>query len=180
MCRYIVCFLAIPVQFVVATGWNDYNIKVRRGYRLVRTNADSIMIYRQDYRFVVPPKIVGLNVHGDIIFGKVESSPDADLPSVPGFFVLNTKKSQSVRIGLDKHTWLSLLKGYGISEEPALKKPSRFFMIKIHISRSLKFLAVFVPIATMTLIICHIWQKRHKMRGDNSAQIGDRTIVGRA
>ena len=83
---------------VFATGWNDYKVELGAGYELLRTNSSSIKICRKNDGFVVPARMVGLNVHKKIILGRVESSPLADIPSVPGFFIINMKTG-SVRIG---------------------------------------------------------------------------------
>jgi len=114
----------------------DYSVPLPNGYQLVRTNAPSIFIFRPysanglvvEDSCVVPPKIVMLNVSGDIVFGRTEKSPDADRwgPGPPGFFILDTK-NHKVELGLDEQTWLSSLKAIGISGKPSLKKPSRNF-----------------------------------------------------
>lgn len=160
MSKYALCFLIMPLHSVLATGWNDYDIELRRGYKLVRTNSPTIAIYRKDSGDVVPPKIVGLNICRDIILGKAESSPLATVPSVPGFFILDTKTG-SVQIGLDEQVWLNTLRSLGFAEPPPLREPSRFFMWGLFIPKFLK-LSWLVLGVSVLLIACNKWCKARK------------------
>jgi len=152
----------MPIHAVFATGWNDYDTELCGGYRLVRNNADDINIFKDGPGFVIPPKVAALNVQARIIFGRVERSPDADLASVPGFFILNTE-TDSVQTGLDEQTWLTSLRALGVSKDPALKRPSRFFMLKLHIERSVASIAVLCILFTV-VVASFRWHKRHRQR----------------
>ena len=160
MSKYALCLLVIPLHSVFATGWNDYEVDLGAGYRLLRTNSPSITIDREDGACVVPPKIVGLNIRKGIIVGKAESSPLADLPSVPGFFILNTK-TDSVQIGLDEQAWLNALRLLGFTEPPALRRPSRFFMWNSFIPRYLKLLWLVLGVSVV-LVAYNAWRKARK------------------
>jgi len=176
--KCLLCLSLIPIRSVFATGWTDYSTNLVGGYELLRTNACSIMIYRDGSGFVVPPKVVGLNVRGDIVFGKVEDSPCADFSSVPGFFVLNTK-SGVVRTGLDKRSWLSVLKGHGITKEPPLREPSRFFMLKLYKDRLFKLLPLVTCVVLAILITYVILEKSHKRRRSGKAASENPTCLYR-
>ena len=160
MSKYALCFLVIPLHSVLATGWNDYEVDLGAGYKLLRTNSPTITISQKDGACVVPPKIVGLNIRKDIILGKAESSPLADFASVPGFFILNTN-TESVQIGLDEQTWLNALRSMGFTEPPPLRRPSRFFMWNLFIPRYLKLLWLLLGVSVL-LIACNKWRKARK------------------
>jgi len=117
--------IAVSCPNAYCTGWNDYKAELVNGYYVVRTNTPSVMIYHEEGGFVIPPKIVKLNVRGDIVFGEAESSPDADMPSVAGFFILDTKNHKK-QFQLDKQAWLSSLKDFGINKQPHLWSPSHY------------------------------------------------------
>lgn len=109
------------------------------GYRLVRTNAVSIFVFPPesahhsvfDGDWAVPAKIVGIQVSGDIVYGKTVSSPDADpgrhhtRTGPAGFFILDTA-THTVQLGLNEDAWRATLRARGITDLN-LKKPSRFF-----------------------------------------------------
>jgi hypothetical protein len=158
--KYALCFLVIPIHSVLATGWNDYDIELRSGYRLVRTNSPTIAIYRKDSGDVVPPKIVGLNIRKDIILGKAESSPLADVASVPGFFIVNMTTG-SVQVGLDEQAWLNALRALGFAKPPSLREPSRFFMWRLFIRKFLKLSWSLLGVSVL-LIACDKWRKARK------------------
>ena len=172
MSKYALCFLLIPLHSVLATGWNDYDIELRSGYRLVRNNADDITIFKEGMGFVIPPRIRALNVDAGIVFGAVEKPPDADvlnLLSVPGFFILNTKTG-SVQIGLDEKAWLSTLRSMGFTKPPSLREPSRFFMWSLFIPKFLKSSWLVLGVSVL-LIACNKWHKaRKRNRSLNAAK----------
>ena len=166
MSKYALCFLLIPLHSVLATGWNDYDIELRSGYRLVRNNADDITIFKEGMGFVIPPRIRALNVDAGIVFGAVEKPPDADvlnLLSVPGFFILNTKTG-SVQVGLDEQVWLNALRSLGITDPPSLREPSRFFMWRLLIPRYLKLLWLLLGVSVL-LIAANKWRESRKRKG---------------
>ena len=74
----------IILPSILASGWNDYDISLLREYRLVRTNADSVMIYNKEAGFVVPPKIKGLGVRKNLVYGVCEKC--RTLPVFPVIF----------------------------------------------------------------------------------------------
>jgi len=172
MSKYALCFLLIPMHSVFATGWNDYDTELRRGYRLVRTNAEEITIYRENTGFVVPPRIVALNIHGDIIFGEAERPRKQLLPdwSVPGFFILNTK-TESVQIGLDEQAWLNALKPLGFTEPPLLRKPSRFFMWSLFIHRYLK--SLWLILVVSALLVAYSTRRRACKRNSSLDRVDE-------
>jgi len=148
---------------VLATGWNDYDIELCGGYRLVRNNADDITIFKEGMGFVIPPRIRALNIDAGIVFGAVEKPPDADvvnLLSVPGFFILNTKTG-SVQVGLDEQAWLNALRSMGFTKPPPLRRPSRFFMWGLFIPKYLKLLWLLLGVSVL-LIACNKWHKARK------------------
>lgn len=112
-------------------GTSDYETLLPNGYLLERTNSCTIYILppttaRQIYNgeWAVGPKIVAINTKNDIVYGKVEKSPNADPgPTTPGYFTLDTSKHEVVQ-GLNYEDWLKRLKGYGI-DNPKTKLPSK-------------------------------------------------------
>ncbi len=126
----------ILLMNILASGWNDYDIHLVKGYRLVRTNASTVVIFEEKEGFVVPPKITGLSIKGDLIFGLCEPSKNPDIPYVPGYFLLDTQESV-VKIGLTKAEWLNELKKYNISKAPPLRQPSRYWNITKYVRSSI-------------------------------------------
>jgi hypothetical protein len=129
------CLLFSVTMISGCGGCTDYSVDLRNGYTLVRTNADSIYIFHENSPYagidlLVPPKIVRLNDRHRMLFGLVEVSPDSDFgaTTTPGYFVLDTNKNQ-VWLGLNKTKWLQILKDHGITEEPTLVQPSRFYRV---------------------------------------------------
>lgn len=160
MSKYALCFLLIPLHSVFATGWNDYEVDLGAGYKLLRTNSPTITISQKDGACVVPPKIVGLNIRKDIILGKAESSPLATVPSVAGFFIINMTTG-SVQVGLDEQAWLSTLRSMGFTRPPSLREPSRFFMWRLFIPKFLK-LSWLLLCVSVLLIAYNKWRKARK------------------
>ena len=125
------------VGLVWFSGSGDYAVELPGGYRLVRTNASTVTIWSPRLlregelgHCVVPPKVTRIGVQGALVFGLVEVSPQADagLVDAPGYFVLDTPKEE-VLLKLDKEKWLQALKERGLTEEPDLKKPSRWLKV---------------------------------------------------
>ena len=106
-------------------GCSDYEVQLPKGYDLTRTNADTVAIWGPVGGIVVPPKITGLEVSGNIVYGVAEVSPDADVPSVAGFFILDCENG-AVRVGLSEAEWRAALQDLGIVPRP-LRKPSKWF-----------------------------------------------------
>jgi hypothetical protein len=132
--RIILHIVSLGIIFGMSgCGSPDYETPLPNGYRLVRTNAYTVFIFPPEsvkqlkYRgtWAVGPKIVALNANNNIIFGKVDHSPNADPgPTTPGYFILDTTKHEAV-LGLNEADWTKKLNEYGISN-PKTKKPSRF------------------------------------------------------
>ncbi|MHC4132073.1 MAG: hypothetical protein ACYSSP_13090 [Planctomycetota bacterium] len=171
----ILIFYFAMSSIVLGSGWNDYAIHLVNGYELVRTNAPSVFIYRPysadnvvERSCEVPPKIVGINIYGDIVFGKTEYAPDADdrgqTEAGAGFFILDTKNHQ-VQLGLDKDAWLISLKELGMSKEPSLNKPSRFYTLKIKAYNFAKWFVIFIILLLVLLIMFLFVKRSHKFRG---------------
>jgi hypothetical protein len=159
--KYALCFLIIPLHSIFASGWNDYGVELGAGYELLRTNSPTITIFKKNSGFVVPPKIVGLNIRKDIIVGKAEISSFADLPSVPGFFIVNMTTG-SVQIGLDEQAWLNALRPLGFAKPPSLLKPSRFFMLKLFIHKWTKLAVIIFCIVSVLLVAYYLRGKLHR------------------
>lgn len=167
---FMICIIS---QTGLCSGWNDYAIRLPNGYRLVRTNAPSIFIFRpekpndsgSEKSCTVPPKIIRLNVYEDIVFGETEYSPNADDwgRGVSGFFILDTK-NHKVRLGLDRDTWLNSLKEFGVSIDPVLRKPSRFLMLKIRAYSFRKWVPLFVIPLLLLLGSGSFWHMFRKSR----------------
>ena len=131
------CPSLLVVLGAVCLGMNgcfDYETPLPKGYRLIRTNADTVMIWspigilsptERGSECVVPPKVIGLEVSGEVIYGVAASSPGADISSVPGFFVIDCKNG-AVRVGLSEPEWKAVLHDLGIVPRP-LRKPSKWF-----------------------------------------------------
>ena len=158
MTKTIILFtlLLFPSQ-LIASGWWDFEVELKPGYKLVRTNADEIYVTGNlveghefhDGFWAIPPKITGLAIKGDLIVGTVESpSKDSRNKAMNGYFILDTEQAKA-KLGLDFDTWKHSLVVYGISKPPKLKNPSSFKRFKnriIGIWGSLITLMAFVQI----------------------------------
>src|SRR5688572_13481653 len=77
------------------------------GYRLVKTNAATVVIYEPRDRgskgLAVGPTIVELGSERQYVFGRVEDSPTSELArsGVPGYFFMDTE-SMNVLQGLSR------------------------------------------------------------------------------
>lgn len=150
MIKYALYFLLIPVYPVLGTGWNDYEVELGAGYKLVRTNACNVMILHKDHGFIIPSKIVGLGLRKDIITGRVENEPLANVPSIPGYFIVEMETG-SVQTGLAEQTWLNALRLLGLKHPPKLRKPSRFFRWNLFINKYWK-----LTLSTSALLVLSI------------------------
>jgi hypothetical protein len=121
-------FRCILLTGILASGWNDYDIALFEKYRLIRTNAYTVMICNSEDDLIIPPKITGLGVKRNLIYGVCEKIKESDIEGVSGYFLVDTQKS-IVKVGLTKEVWLAELKKYGILKEPVLKKPSKYWNI---------------------------------------------------
>ncbi len=77
---------------------------------------------------IIHANIDSYKVYGNIIVGHVSSeglAPDEAAYSIPGYFIVNVE-NDAIKDGLDKKTWVNLLRKHGITEELHLHKPSRF------------------------------------------------------
>ena len=98
----IIVFLILAFIPLVSCGSWDYSIDLGGGYRLVRTNSDTIVIFapsgieNKTHRangLAVPPKIISCVQSGDMIWGEVRESRGSELGelSVNGWFSLDVK-----------------------------------------------------------------------------------------
>jgi hypothetical protein len=138
----------LSVTMLTGCGGCDYSVDLPNGYRLVRTNSPTIMIFAPDsapewlHGLVVPAKITGLNDTNGIVYGRVEQSPDSDmgLTQTPGYFVLDTK-TNGVWLGLGEENWRGILKDRGVERPRALVRPSRFY--RVHSEQKKRYLTPF-------------------------------------
>jgi hypothetical protein len=129
-----VCVL-VTLTVLPGCGGCDYSVDLPNGYRLIRTNAATVVIYPpEDVRLkkfhgeAVPARITGLNDTNGIVYGRVEQSPDSDtgVTQTPGYFILDTKLNV-VWLGLDEKEWRRILKENGVEQPQALVQPSRSY-----------------------------------------------------
>ena len=109
---------------------NDYQRSSPNGYRLVRTNQFTIMIWTgkqgiEEY-VVVGPRVKAIAVWKETVMGEVVLDPNADQIGKPvaGHFVLDTR-SGSLRSGLSKDELASEMKARGLDKIPALVDPAQ-------------------------------------------------------
>lgn len=123
--------LLLPGCFVQG----DWEVTLPHDYLLVRCNADDIGMFgpkEMGRSRVVPSLIVGIGVHGDIVYGLVADSSDLvyvrEMKEMRarGYFLIDTKM-HNVQLGLSKEAWLAALRHNDVKGEPQLAKPSRSF-----------------------------------------------------
>ena len=124
----------VVVETVALCGCTngDYEKELPNGYRLIRTNANTVAIWSPEphSNVVVPAKIVAIGVHGDIVFGCVTFDPYSD-PVYPGgqpenasgYFILETKTGNTA-LRMKKESWVDALAKRGIGAEPKMRSPS--------------------------------------------------------
>ena len=108
----------------------DYEAQLPNGYHLVRTNSPTVFIWSPkgiSTAMVVPPKIVEIGVHEALVAGRVEYSPDSDVPMehAAGYFILDTSNGE-VDIGLSEEEFEKKLKERGLADPPKLVRPRVF------------------------------------------------------
>ncbi len=163
----MVFFGCILLTNILASGWNDYDIPLQREYHLLRTNAYTIMIYKESEGFVVPPKIIGLGIKRSLIYGVCEKIKESDIEGISGYFLLDTQKSIA-KVGLTKTDWLGELKKYNISKEPILKKPSRYWNL---VNNFKIVLCAFLSWCLIFIVIAVIYNRKMKKRQFHLAQM---------
>lgn len=107
-------------------GCTDYSLELGRGYRFAKTDSFTRVIVGPDRVVVVHPNIDQLAVVGNYAVGHsaYPASRKDGMRYQPGFFVLDMGGG-SVNEGLSLSEWLDELHRLGISEMPALKRPTR-------------------------------------------------------
>lgn len=119
------CWAAILLGAVMLMGCNrDYARRLPNGFELVRTNGLTVAIYTPSddghpatkkfgHDVIVKPKIISIGISGAIVFGEAVASPQSELPSEPGFFVVDTSAA-TVETGLDRDSFERKLADLGI------------------------------------------------------------------
>ncbi|QYO63755.1 hypothetical protein [Leptolyngbya sp. 7M] len=109
----------------------DYEGNLVNGYKIVKTSGISFAITYPGTTVLVPEEyITGINVKGDIIFGRIDPlTPElqrlVEGKQHPGYFIVNTK-THTYQLGLGKQEWLDELKKAGVLKEPILYNPVYF------------------------------------------------------
>lgn len=110
----------------------DYEGDLQNGYKVGKTSSLSFGIFsNKNGSGFSREYITGINVKGNIVFGKIDVVPKKLQRLVsgekrhPGYFILDTK-TDLYRLGLEKQEWLKELRKVGILEEPILIQPSEF------------------------------------------------------
>lgn len=126
----ILGIIALSVLFVAQ--WmvfrTDYRIQLPNGYELVRLHGSTIVLDKPGPDCAcIAATVDGYHVQGHIVIGHVSDDPSYRhvMPSVPGYFLVDTKKG-TVFQGLSEAQWLKILKEYGIAQKPQLRRPSRW------------------------------------------------------
>lgn len=135
--RVLIFFLAasgivliLPVMFFLCYTLfgSDYSIPLPSGYKLSRVYAGAVMLCGTEHDVLLCPNVDLYDVRAHIVIGHVSTeglSEHAARESIPGYFVLDTKKGV-LNKGLSKDEWLQLLRKYGVASRPVLHRPSRF------------------------------------------------------
>jgi hypothetical protein len=130
-CLGIVLLAVLALPILLIAQWRlfggDYEIELPNGYRLVRVYGSTICLDKGIDQLLAPT-VDGYRVHGDIVVGHVswdEHYSRNVSPSVPGFFLVDTKKGTLFQ-GLSEEEWLKVLKKHGITGSPQLRRPSRW------------------------------------------------------
>jgi hypothetical protein len=119
---------------LIAAGCRDGTINARpsvpliNGYEAVPISGDTWAITDSQRRNAVSESVITLAVVGDLIIGQsvIPSPPSPMMQYSPGYFVLNSRTGETVE-GLDRATWRKKLRELGITDEPKLRRFSRFF-----------------------------------------------------
>jgi hypothetical protein len=124
--------LALPLLFIGAhlLFGSDYRVELPNGYRLVRLSGKEIIVTQPGPdNLLISPTVDGYIVKGTLVVGHVRQSSGVIARSVqrsrPGYFLVDTEKGEAFQ-GLSEADWLRMLKKYGITSKPQLRKPSRF------------------------------------------------------
>jgi hypothetical protein len=119
--------VVIATAFLLHACSGDFSVALPGGYELTRVHAGAVVLNHPDKGVVIDANIDGYKIVGDIVAGHVviaERAPD-NAYSKPGYFLVNTKTHEVIQ-GMDKARWLASLRKMGVTEEPQLRKPSRF------------------------------------------------------
>jgi hypothetical protein len=99
---------------------NGYAIYCTNGYTTVIDSPRVTTIRRGNTisrkSTVVESKVVGIAVHGALVIGLVEASPNSELgPGTPGYFIVDTATDE-VSVGLNETEWTARLSEMGITD----------------------------------------------------------------
>ena len=106
----------------------DAQYSLPNGYRLAETSSIQMLISDSRSRGLFYGNITRINFEGNIVFGIMDPLPSNYQHLIDkryehlGYFILDTE-SGTFQLGLDKQSWLNVLKQEGISEEPTLISP---------------------------------------------------------
>ena len=121
--------MLIVTLLLTMQACGDYSIRLPGNYFLVRVYAGAALITDSQHVVVVNANIDSYKVVDGLVVGHVTRedyfSKEEKEVCRPGHFIMNTKTGD-IKQGLDKKTWLDLLRSLGINGEPNLSKPSRF------------------------------------------------------
>jgi hypothetical protein len=117
--------IAVAALLLTACTHPDYRRDLTNGFRLVRANADEVVITDSTGTVVIRPTITAIGQRGDVVYG-ITARPGhlEERWSTPGHFIVNTATG-AARMGLSREEWLAELARRGVAGEPRLVRPSR-------------------------------------------------------
>ena len=113
-------------------GMYDYTIALPNGYRIVRLNADEVVVVGREGSLdsaSIDPTIDGYAVVGDLVVGHASPPPDSPHARVrvqrtkAEFFIVDTK-SGTAWASSEREEWIASLHERGITGVPDLRPPS--------------------------------------------------------
>lgn len=112
-------------------GLTDYSIDLPNGYRYIKTFSEyEGRLISNPKKLVILRHIAELSSRGDLVFGCTKI-PEKYFPIKEysiRYFIIDTKNHLMSK-ELTKSQWLEVLAKYGITEEPPLTKPTRFYRV---------------------------------------------------
>lgn len=113
----------LVVRTVLVSATESPFVELPGGYQLRRQSIGSAVLINldsPDRPVWIGPGVDGYQVFPGVIAGHISCSLYGRC-SVPGYFVVDTQ-TKTTQQGLDRQTWLRVLHGYGISQDPKLKQ----------------------------------------------------------
>lgn len=123
-----IIFLFLFMLYFLSPGLGDFTKELPNGYKLERTNSETVFIAGKDSWAVIGANIDGYRVINNFVIGHISKSqlPDESISEKKiGYFILDTKTGD-IEKGMSKIKWDLSLRKKGIINTQLLRSPTKY------------------------------------------------------